>query len=214
MKNRLHTLSSWFWLLSLAILATIYTAWLIYPMEIRELNLTSYISLSKQEILEDYNILLNYLTNPFVGKLDMPHFPSSSDGLKHFQDVKFLFHLAQAVFLVLLMPALSFFCQNIKRKSIFVYENFFVFAALTPILIGLMGLLLGFDTFFTLFHQVLFPGATNWLFDPATDPIILVLPETFFLHCFVIFFVFYEVLIWGIVVLGKHELKVRKMHLN
>jgi len=64
---------------------------------------------------------------------------------------------------------------------------------LAPVVIGLMGLLMGFDQFFVLFHTVLFPGDSTWLFDPVKDPVIYILPEEFFLHCFILFFVLYEV---------------------
>ena len=40
-----------------------------------------------------------------------------------------------------------------------------------------------FDRAFAIFHSVFFPGKENWLFDPATDPVILLLPEEFFRHC-------------------------------
>jgi len=33
-----------------------------------------------------------------------------------------------------------------------------------------------FDGFFTWFHHLFFPGKENWLFDPAMDQIILILP--------------------------------------
>lgn len=44
----------------------------------------------------------------------------------------------------------------------------------------------------TLFHQILFVGDDTWLFDPAKDPVIMILPETFFLHAFLLFFALYE----------------------
>ena len=40
-----------------------------------------------------------------------------------------------------------------------------------------------FDRAFTAFHGIFFPGKENWLFDPATDPVILLLPEEFFRNC-------------------------------
>ena len=42
---------------------------------------------------------------------------------------------------------------------------------------------LNFDGAFTVFHSIFFPGKDNWLFDPATDPVILILPEAFFRSC-------------------------------
>ena len=64
--------------------------------------------------------------------------------------------------------------------------------AILPVLIGVVGVFLGFDEFFTLFHEALFPGDSSWLFNPILDPIINVLPEEYFLQCFVIFFIIYE----------------------
>ena len=40
-----------------------------------------------------------------------------------------------------------------------------------------------FDDFFVKFHHTFFPGKENWLFDPATDEIIKILPEEFFRNC-------------------------------
>jgi len=49
-------------------------------------------------------------------------------------------------------------------------------------ILGVWGAL-DFDGLFTGFHQVFFPGKTNWLFDPATDPIICLMPQEFFMNC-------------------------------
>ena len=46
----------------------------------------------------------------------MPDFPSSADGLHHFQAVKYLFHLTQALFLVLLPVAIRFI-RTVMRKA-------------------------------------------------------------------------------------------------
>ena len=54
-----------------------------------------------------------------------------------------------------------------------------------PMLILLVGALAAtdFDRAFTVFHGIFFPGKDNWLFDPATDPVIVLLPEEFFRNC-------------------------------
>lgn len=94
-------LSIWLWGLSLAILLTIYLAWLIYPFEISFLKLESVVYLEKDTIGYNFNQLMSYLTNPFHQYLIMANFKSSANGLKHFKDVKHLFHLTQVVFLIL-----------------------------------------------------------------------------------------------------------------
>ena len=50
------------------------------------------------------------------------------------------------------------------------------------IVLGVMGAV-NFDAFFVKFHHTFFPGKENWLFDPAKDEIIKVLPEEFFRNC-------------------------------
>ncbi|WP_201330538.1 lipoprotein intramolecular transacylase Lit, partial [Lactobacillus nasalidis] len=48
-----------------------------------------------------------------------------------------------------------------------------------------------FDSFFRIFHTFFFHN-NNWLFDPATDPVINVLTEGFFAACFAVGGVIYE----------------------
>ena len=50
---------------------------------------------------------------------------------------------------------------------------------------GVLGALgaMNFDAFFVKFHHTFFPGKDNWIFDPAKDEIIKILPETFFMNC-------------------------------
>ncbi|MGT2959615.1 TIGR01906 family membrane protein [Streptococcus caballi] len=209
MKIRWWTFTTWLWLLSVAVLLTIYLAWFIYPLEVSYLGLEKVVFLTKKTILSNFNILMNYLTNPFAHRLSLPAFHSSKSGLKHFADVKHLFHLAQAVFVLLSLPTWRFLKNSRAEKSLFLHQRVFITAALAPIIIGLAALLTGFDTFFTLFHQVLFPGDSSWLFNPATDPVIWILPEEFFLHCFLVFFVIYELIMLILVFKGKRELKQR-----
>jgi len=192
MRDKLRFSASALCLLAVAILLTIYLAWLLYPMEISYFNLTDKVYLKAETIQYNFNILMNYLTNPFSQKLAMPDFRSSAAGLHHFQAVKYLFHLAQAIFLVTL-PALIFFIKKVVKKGFLaLYQrSLFILSVLPFVMICLAGLI-GFNSFFTLFHQVLFVGDNTWLFDPAKDPVIWILPEEFFMHAFILFALLYE----------------------
>ena len=192
MRDKLRFLASVLCLLAAAILLTIYLAWLLYPMEISYFNLPDKVYLKAETIQYNFNILMNYLTNPFSQKLAMPDFRSSAAGLHHFQAVKYLFHLAQAIFLVTL-PALIFFIKKVVKKGFLaLYQrSLFILSVLPFVMICLAGLI-GFNNFFTLFHQVLFVGDSTWLFDPAKDPVIWILPEEFFMHTFILFALLYE----------------------
>lgn len=212
MKNKLWTFGTWLWLLSLAVLVAIYGAWLIYPLEVDWLKLTLQVTITKADLLKNFNVLMTYLTNPLSHTLAMPDFPSSASGLKHFGDVKHLFHLAQAVFILLAYPSWHFLKNSKAEKSLFLHQRAFTLAAILPIVIAVVGLLIGFDQFFTLFHEMLFPGDSSWLFNPSTDPIIWVLPEEYFMHCFIIFFVTYEALMLSLLVIARKQLAERLVH--
>ncbi|AER21645.1 TPA: TIGR01906 family membrane protein [Streptococcus suis] len=192
MRTKLQIIGTILFVLSAAVLGTIYLAWLVYPLEISFWGLEKVVYMKAADIFYNFNILMNYLTNPFASVLDMPNFSSSADGLKHFADVKHLFHLTQGIF-ILTLPAFVLFVKNILLKSYGdLVKKVIFWTMLTPMIIGLLGVLVGFDQFFVLFHTVLFPGDSTWLFDPAKDPVIYILPQEFFLHCFVLFFVLYE----------------------
>ncbi|HFI0509470.1 TPA: TIGR01906 family membrane protein [Streptococcus suis] len=192
MRTKLQIIGTILFVLSAAVLGTIYLAWLVYPLEISFLGLEKVVYMKATDISYNFNILMNYLTNPFASVLDMPNFSSSADGLKHFADVKHLFHLTQGIF-ILTLPAFVLFVKNILLKGYGdLVKKVIFWTMLTPMIIGLLGVLVGFDQFFVLFHTVLFPGDSTWLFDPGKDPVIYILPQEFFLHCFVLFFVLYE----------------------
>ena len=192
MKTKLTFWGSMIFFLSLSILLTIYLAWIFYPLEIEWLNLADRVYLKSETIQYNFHILMNYLTNPFSQVLQMPDFRSSAAGLHHFAVVKNLFHLVQLVTLVTL-PIFYFFVKNIVKKGFLaLYRKSILTLLILPLVIGLVGVLIGFEQFFTLFHQILFVGDDTWLFDPTKDPVILILPETFFLHAFLLFFGLYE----------------------
>ena len=192
MRDKVRFSASVLCLLATAILLTIYLAWLLYPIEISYFNLSDKVYLKSETIQYNFNILMNYLTNPFSQVLEMPDFRSSAAGLHHFAMVKNLFHLVQLVAVVTLPSFYFFVKKTVKKGFLPLYRKSILTLVLLPLVIGFLGILIGFEQFFTLFHQILFVGDDTWLFDPAKDPVILILPETFFLHAFLLFFAFYE----------------------
>ena len=204
MKTKFTFVGSILFLLSLAILLTIYLAWLIYPQEISWLNLINRVHLQPQTIQHNFNVLMDYLTNPLSQALEMSDFPSSASGIHHFAVVKGLFHLAQGVAIVTLPIFYLFWKQIIQKGFLSLYRRgLFIMVSLAWVR-GLVGVFSGFEQFFTLFHQILFVGDDTWLFDPVKDPVILILPEDFFLHAFLLFFCLYE-LIFGFLYLQSRK---------
>ena len=204
MKTKLTFGGSLLFLLSLSILLTIYLAWLVYPLEISWLHLTSRVPFQPQTIQHNFNVLMDYLTNPLNQALKMPDFPSSASGIHHFAVVKGLFHLAQGVAVATLPVFYLFWKQVIQKGFLSLYRRGLLIMLSLPLVLGLVGVFIGFEQFFTLFHQILFVGDDTWLFDPAKDPVILILPEDFFLHAFLLFFCLYE-LIFGFMYLKSRK---------
>ena len=205
MKTKLTFGGSLLFLLSLSILLTIYLAWLVYPLEISWLHLTSRVPFQPQTIQHNFNVLMDYLTNPLDQALKMPDFPSSASGIHHFAVVKGLFHLAQGVAIVTLPIFYLFWKEVIQKGFLSLYRRGLLIMLSLPLVLALVGIFIGFEQFFTLFHQILFVGADTWLFDPAKDPVILILPEDFFLHAFLLFFCLYE-LIFGFMYLKSRKI--------
>ena len=204
MKTKFTFVGSLLFLLALAILLTIYLSWLVYPLEISWLNLTNRVHLKSDIIQYNFHILMDYLTNPFNPVLEMPDFPSSASGIHHFAVVKGLFHLAQGVAIVTLPIFYLFWKQVIQKGFLSLYRRGLLIMLSLPLVLGLVGVFIGFEQFFTLFHQILFVGDDTWLFDSAKDPVILILPEDFFLHAFLLFFCLYE-LIFGFMYLQSRK---------
>lgn len=184
----------YFWLLSVAIILTIFGIWLLYPLEITWLGLSDVVFLSPKTIWYNFNHLMTYLTLPWVNQLAMPDFRSSPAGLGHFADVKRLFHLVEGLTLILSVPSVLFLKKWHREKTLWLTKNFFLGAMCVPLVFLCLGILLGFDTFFILFHHLLFPNDSSWIFDPSKDPVIWILPQSLFLQAFLLFFVFYELL--------------------
>lgn len=156
-----------------------------YYAHIDALELPEETGWSAEEIQDAYNDVMDYLLHsaPFgTGTLKW-----SESGKNHFADVKVLFRLDLQVFAVsgLLLAALLLARRRIRpyqfggRGPSFWAGAGVLFATAT---VGILGAT-DFDRAFAVFHSIFFPGKSNWLFDPNTDQIILILPETYFRNC-------------------------------
>ena len=191
-----------FFILSLSVAATINFTFL-YSFDIGYLNISEYVGMPKEQILMNYRILLDYLNTPWIAKLDMPDFPSSVSGLFHFTEVKKLFMLD---YLILITSGIGsfWFMQYLNREGQYWrLLRYFQWGILLPLGV-VLALLINFDVLFVLFHQVFFNNDA-WLFNPITDPIILVLHESFFLLCFLSVFVILQIGIEVVYRIGKKD---------
>lgn len=142
------------------------------------------LGLTHEQVLYNYDELLHYLLNPFINTLKMSHIPTSASGAFHFYEVKNLFLLNNVIFVSGVVASVWGIRYVTIEKRWYVFAQIGKFLSVLPIGIVLI-LLAGFNYWFVLFHQIAF-GNNDWLFNPKTDPIIYVLPETFFLSCAVV----------------------------
>ena len=158
--------------------------WHIAPFGIPE-----YMGLTAQQIKEAYGEMLDYcmgLSRTFsVGVL-----PFSESGAAHFADVRNLFILDLAVFVVAGI-ALLVLCLT-DRKPVRLAGHtpgFWSAIGLGASFLVVGGLVaVDFEKAFTVFHKIFFPGKDNWVFDIYEDPVINMLPAEFFANCAILIF--------------------------
>lgn len=177
----------------------------LYVFDIDHLGILEYTDVSKEVLLKNFGQLMAFLNNPFNQVLALPDFPMSAGGAQHFYDVKVLFLLDYGVLLVTVIPAVLFIRHLVKTGALWKLIRPFQVGMVVPLGFALF-MAMGFNEFFTTFHEVFFSN-DDWLFNPATDPIINVLPEEFFMHCFILFFVLLELFFFVGILAGKRQLR-------
>jgi integral membrane protein (TIGR01906 family) len=158
----------------------------LYYYDIKKLNLENASGLSLTSIKSNYNYVIGYLDNNNADKFALPTLRSSSSGEAHFAEVKSIFKNMNYILL---------FCILFILISIIILRNnrHFLYLKIAGIALALFPLVLiplsflNFDRLFTFFHKILFRN-NFWLFDPKTDPVILLFPEDFFMHCMLLIF--------------------------
>lgn len=138
-------------------------------------------------VKEAYDDVMDYIW--FGGPFRTGQLAFSAEGEAHFADCVPLFRLQPILFcaslFVLFLYAFLRRRDILRPISLFGQSPLAIGGALTVLSLAFVGVfaLVDFDGLFTLFHKIAFPGKENWMFDPATDEIINILPESFFLLC-------------------------------
>ena len=174
-------------ILSFSISLPIYCRQFYYAhIDCLELDMVS--GFTKTQITEAYDAVLDYLTVPNK-EFSAGAMKYSLEGKLHFADCKALVTLNSTVLLISAICILVLLClKKAKKAGPFLigrrHASFYsaVAAILFPLITGILAAI-NFDSAFEIFHKLFFPGKENWIFDPATDEIILVLPQEFFMNC-------------------------------
>ena len=169
-----------------------------YYAHIGPMNLEERTGLTREEIKTAFNEMLDYC-------LGAPEFSTgvlrwSESGKAHFTDVRVLFLLdlrvlAVSIGLLAVILLSARFTGRTPARPLGRGPAFWAGAGLGAVFLAIGALAaLDFDRAFVLFHALFFPGKDNWLFDPAADQIINILPQEFFRNC--------AILILALLVLG------------
>jgi len=183
-KDAFYTVALAFFLLTAAITVTIFASYGLFAFDIKHYYLEQAVNLKYGTIMKNYSQMMDYLINPFNWHFSLSNFGSSAAGRLHFQDCKKLFLLN---FVVLIITGIIVGKYHKVRAY---FNRTFLWIGIGGIILAIL-MLLNFDEFFVVFHEVLFRNS-DWLFDPDKDPVINILPEEFFTQCFILFFIIFE----------------------
>jgi integral membrane protein (TIGR01906 family) len=161
---------------------------------------------TENQIRTAYDQVLDYLTLP--GKpFGTGELAYSAEGEAHFADCKVLFDLNAGVLIgsalcvgaILLLRRLGK-APSLRRAAFFAGAG----AITLPLAVGGLAAL-DFNRAFVIFHHIFFPGKDNWMFDPRTDEIILVLPQEFFRNCAILIGAGLLVMSVALMILSKNK---------
>jgi len=158
----------------------------LYYHDMEVLEIAEYTGLSEEEIRENYDVLIDYNMAWKDGELKFPTLPMSETGKIHFEEVKEIFDIFKylAVFgSILGIVGIVFMAK--KKEYRYLKMTAMVSCGL-PVILGIL-VALFWDKVFVIFHKLFFNN-DYWIFDYRTDPIILLLPDEFFMHCALLIF--------------------------
>ena len=153
----------------------------LYYLDVKLLNIEALSGLSKTDILMNYNALIDYSSPFFRGDLIFPTLQASESGLSHFKDVKNIFTFFYGLGAFTFVLGILFIIWKHKKREYQYLLVSSIMAIVVPLLLAVY-MAINFDQAFIVFHKIAFRN-NDWLFDPVTDPVIYILPDTFFMHC-------------------------------
>ena len=152
----------------------------IYYNDIDKLNIESMSGLSREEIIENYDYLIDYNLSSNVGEFKLPTLTSSKPGKIHFEEVRDIFQNVKLLTIICGAIAIIGGILQIRKRDFKFLRNSSILIIILPVLLAIP-IAINFNTCFILFHKIMFSN-DYWIFDPQLDPVINMLPEEFFMH--------------------------------
>lgn len=168
------------------------------------------LDLTSQQVRGDYWRLLLYLQQPWPACLRLVNIPLTARAIDHFRDVRHLLLSGEVVGLFSLISTI--WLLNKQKRQGQLWRVLLSLKWLLYFLVMVIWLpLINFSTDFIRFHRIIFCNQ-DWILLSRRDPIILLMPEQFFWHLFIIFIVIILGLLgilWGWLALQLGLLKLR-----
>ena len=152
----------------------------IYYNDIDKLNIESMSGLSREEIIENYDYLIDYNLSSNVGEFKLPTLTSSKPGKIHFEEVRDIFQNVKLLTIICGAIAIIGGILQIRKRDFKFLRNSSILIVILPVLLAIP-IAINFNACFILFHKIMFSN-DYWIFDPQLDPVINMLPEEFFMH--------------------------------
>ena len=166
--------------------------------------------LPRDEIILNYDALIDYCCPFHFGELYFPTLKSSVSGLSHFAECKVLFNIFYVTGFISVIFVVVGFVSRIREREIRFLKVCSIVSIVIPMLLVFVTII-DFDGLFVLFHKIAFNN-DDWLFDPRLDPVINILPEEFFMLCLVV--IAGTVILGACVTMGIYLYKKRKKKLQ
>ena len=209
-KSKKQYFYSWFISILLCIsiisgaILIIFNSKFLYPLSLKILNISLPENINHNIAINNYNYIIDFITNSHYEVFDLPNFQSSENGIIHFIEVKIVYWKILYIFTIsLVSTTVIIYFKNIKHNYTFLKtsSNILIFVVLlitTPAMFK-------FDFAFDLMHLIIFNN-DYWLLDSQTDPIINIFPQNLFLIFFIV--------ILGIIILNMFILRFIYNYLN
>jgi len=164
----------------------------LYYWNIDWLDLEQNSGFSAAVIKENYDALIDYCSPFCFRELWFPSIPASVSGLSHFAEVKSIFNAVYITGLGSLVITVLWFIRKARNREKKYLKICGIVTLVIPVLL-LIGSAINFEAIFLAFHRIVFSNE-DWIFNPITDPVINILPETYFMEC--------AIIIAGVIIIG------------
>ena len=154
----------------------------LYYADMKKYALSERFGYPEEEIRANYDAMVEYNNVFYRGELEFPTLPMSENAREHFREVRFIFVFIESVLLPIGVAGSIvgiLLCRKDRKQHYLLLSGLFSIG-IPAVLGGLIAA--NWDNFFTKFHEIFFNN-DYWIFNSATDPIIDLLPDEFFLHC-------------------------------